>query len=331
MAREIMAYSKSTNVSGADGILTKIKTFALAQGWTIEYDESDVSWLYNDDVPGSEFYEWAAPDAGDPLFDRVIGYKSTGYGSQDLCFRFYVQDYDGSSDRIHMNGIIPGSTNIDDQLATPPHGQNRFNYSSYGYMSMPNSTFPELLLVGNKKRICVHARVNSLITLFFWFGTPEMFHPEYVGETELSFMQHSQTTSSYEWYEVVSSAESTTYYPPYYIWDRAYYMDGSSNQTDNLLPFQRYTANQQLFADWCDRGSLLVANAYSGFRTIVPSPLFRKHPVSDEYRNIGWVPSYLLYYQGLNWGDIVTRGTDQWIVVPHFFSTDWLGHGYKIA
>lgn len=322
MARTIYTnYSKFTNVVGAKDVLAKIRTFAIANGWVSNYYHTSVRWL----ADGDGTYSYA--HAGD---DDVLELESSGYGGMTLVYRFKAYNYDGVSDRLEVYGIDPNNTTINESSPTEPQQQNDFNYITQYYNSMPNSSFPEMCVIGNANIIGVHFRYNTIFCTFLAFGTPELI-PEEQGETEFNFIWLTSNTTGTNWSVVSGPGDAAAWYTPFQNSNRNYYMDSAYNYVDQSFAQIVVNYNEAWTDRWTQRQDLLAVNAFSGYRTLVSVPWFRKNQSTNVWRCVGHCPVYYLKWPGLTWGEVITRGVEQYLVFPMLFTTQSNGVAWRIV
>lgn len=324
MSRTIYsAYSKFTNVNGTADMLAKLYAFAIANGWTAQYYEVDKSWQYD----GDGTYSWQA-NAG----IVNLSLKSTGYGSQDHCYRWRVNPLNAQAEYLYQYGIKPGLNAVDENVSTDPLTVSNFNYTSnYTWVTFPSSTFPEMVVIGNAKYIAVHCRVSSLFTISFSFGTPELL-PAEQSETQFNFHWPAGDRYCEMWYDMASPSDTEgDWHTPCQIWHRNYWIDSQSNVVGTIYSMLAYSDNCVASNHWPTRNELVGVNSFSGFRTLVAIPLFRKHPTTAVYRHVGHVPFYYIAWGGLTWGEVINRGTEEYLVFPVMFDNEVIGIAYRVA
>lgn len=322
MSRTIYTnYSKFTNINGASDVLAKLRTFALANGWAEEYYHTNVEWASD----GDGTYSYG--HAGD---NDVLGLTSTGYGNMNLVVRFKAYNYDGSSDRIDMYMIDPNNATINYATATEPITQNDINYSTQYFNSMPNSSFPEMCIIGNASVIYLHMRYNTIFCPSFGFGVPELI-PAEQAEDEFNWVWVQGTTLQEDWYDVADKADCNNYFTPFECNARNYYMDGAYTLVQTAGPQIAINFNEVFRDWWSQRHDLIATNAFSGFRTLVSVPWFRKNSSTNVWRCVGHMPCYYVVWGGLTWGEIITRGSEQYLVFPTLFTTGDYGVAWRIV
>lgn len=330
MSKPEYTYQKFTNVNGGNDILSKLYTFAVAQGWTATYYETGKAWREDSGDPGT--YIFSATEGG--TLEDHLQLVSSGYGSQNLVYRFRVENYSINDDRVHFSAIDPTNSAIDDTIATQPDDQENWQNYNYSYISTPNSTFPEMILVGNSKVIMVFLRVTSFVSLMFAFGTYELV-PEWRDTDELNIHYAPANASGYPWTNLTNpDYTGISYY--YGIFSQNYteaWWEGAA--TAGGLYRNLYPANQIQYNDiwntrWIDGEVLCAANGFSGFRTMVSSPVFVQNSSDDSWNHVGNLPVYRIKWNGLSYGEIITRGSDNYLCIPNFYTTSEFGAAIKV-
>jgi hypothetical protein len=329
MDRVTYAYQKLTSVSGGDGILSAINTFAVAQGWTATYYQTNKSWD-DEAVPG--YYDWGTEGT---LEDHLELY-SDGYGSQDLRFRFRNIIQSGTENRIQMRAIDPAYPSLDHTTSTYPTDQHDWTYTaSYSYISVPAGSFPEMALVGNDKVIMVFLFVNSFTSYMFAFGSYELI-PEFQDTDQLQMHFHpSNIVASGSW-ENLSDPDYTYldyWYSCFYQLDRhTWWEDARSEASEGNFKLSARVNKEDTWAEnWSDWSALCCINSFSGFRTFVSMGAFGKDSDAGTWNHVGHLPTYIIPWAGLEWGELITRGDDSYIVFPMFYVTQDFGVAIKVS
>jgi hypothetical protein len=320
MARTVYSYQKYTNVVGGKDVLSKLRTFAVAQGWTSEYYHTSVEWASDGD--GTYSFGHVSDEDHCSLY-------SDGYGNQDLRYRFKVANYDAQSDRINCYGIDPNYPNVDDTISTEPHLQNDWIATAdYPWMSVPASTFPEMILVGNDKFISVSMLVSTVLVLHFAIGTIELI-PEEQSDTEYHYCWPTQSDSGGQWYNL--TAANGYWFSPLYV--DSLWLDGArtSGGTNHAYMLRFSSAGTAYTRNWTRLDEVVALNSFSGYRTLVSNPCFRRNTSTGVWRMIGHTPNYFLKWSGLAFGDIITRGSEEYIVVPTLFTNSPTGCAFLVS
>ena len=324
MARKVWNYSMFSNVNGGSDVLAKLRTFALANGWTAPYYETSVSWASD----GDGTYSFA--HAGD---EDHLELRSNGYGGQTMIFRFRNDPQDAQSDHLFCMAIDPANGTVNESSSTRPDHQNDMNYTTDEWNTIPNSSFPELVIVGDETFIAVHMRVTTLLTLTFAFGTYELL-PGEQSTDDLIFWWNGCTTSAGNWYDYTTpgGVQYASFYTPLYAIAYNYYLDGTFYDNGRLKPFLRFPSYDGAAATfyWMDLRTRIAANNFSGFRTFISIPVAVIN-ASSVWRVIGHFPFYYIPWGGLDWGEIIYRGSEQYLALPVMWFNQKYGIAYRVA
>ena len=324
----LLNYQVHYNPTSHKDVLSKIRSFAIAQGWTSDKYVTSKDWLHD----GSK-YDWLT---GTTDFLQLY---SNGYGSHELVFRFHWQGdgLDAQAEFCYLTGIKPGNRTPNDQLSTKPYGQDPF-CGSYGYHdSFPSGTHVALWIFGNSKFIIVVDQVSSDTLLQFYFGTIELFDE---AMSTFGFTRMTQWTGGTHrpWYEMklqegyfVSpwdggwSTNSTTGY-----WQ--FWWDGDVASGDRVRHNCRFGSDGSLIHFAFNSLSKAVrANTFTGKRVLIKPTIFGKRRSDDIWTPIGTFPFYRIECSGLQIGEKVTYGSEEYLVFPNSFAGKKYGTAYRIT
>lgn len=322
MARKVWStYSKFTNVAGAADVLSKLKTFCEANGWTTGYYAASVDWASD----GDGTYSFA--HAGDETHWQTY---SNGYGNQDIYTRFKLDPWDAQSDNLNMGAINPADGSVNENISTEPYDQNNINYVSVDPINLPNASFPEMCIIGDDKTIIVICRVTTILTITFGFGNIDLLSGEQ-GREDNIFWWFPQQITSPEWYERTSPITTGSLYSPLMHVLRNYVVEGAYQLTDSARNMSIVGPTGILSHYWANRAEIAAMNSFSGFRTMVSVPVLVKNQTTSVWRVIGHLPYYIIPWSGLTWGQTITRGAETYMVFPMVWSTTNYGCAYRIA
>jgi len=322
MARKVWNYSKFSNVNGGSDVLAKLRTFAVAQGWASTYYETNVIW----DADGDGTYSFA--HSGDEDHCELT---SSGYGNQEFIWRGSVDPYDAQSDRLFSMMIDPAYPNVDESDSTNPIKQHDMNYSSHEWNSIPNFSFPEMLVIGDETLIVCHLRVSSTLSVCFAFGCYELLEGEY--NTDNIFWWPSQNQYAGVWYNWVwDDSNRSNRFTPFSVFNYNYYIDQGFSSTAKLRPMLTLPSSDQddPTVYWQELLTKIAVNNFSGYRNFVSIPVLRKS-LTDVWVVIGHLPFYFIPWPGLVWGELIDRGNEQYIVVPTMWTHQKYGCAYRVA
>ena len=192
------------SVNGMADAFDKLRQFAIAQGWTVDY------WAPNSAWDSSSPYGWISGS------ETNLQLFSDGYGNQGMVYRLRMVPT-GVSDPAE-NKFYPFITQTADRhhslIATHPAAQNTLappsNYTNS--QSMPLSTFDSMYLYGNEKFISMTLKVTSMSVITVTIGTIELFRSWENYANGLYFLWSSGSSYSgnnnYKWYSIDSFPQS---------------------------------------------------------------------------------------------------------------------------
>jgi hypothetical protein len=326
----LLNYQVHYNPTSHKDVLSKIRTFALARGWTSDKYVTSKDWLWDS---GNSKYDWLA---GTTDFLQLY---SNGYGTHELTFRFHWQG-DGSDAQAewgYLTGIKVGSRTPNDQSSIKPYIQDTY-CGAYGYSdSFPSGAHVALWLFGNSKFIMVVDQVSSDTVLQFYFGTAELFQQ---AMSTFGFTRMAQwvVTPHHHWYTMKDY--QTNFISP---WDggwninpgggyRQFWWDGDECSADRVRMNFKFTSADGLTAQaFNSLGRAVRANTFTGKRVLIKPTIFGKRRSDDVWMPIGTFPFYRIECSGLQIGEKVTYGTEEYLVFPNTFAGKKYGTAYRIA
>lgn len=324
----LLNYQVHYNPTSHKDVLSKIRSFAIAQGWTSDKYVTSKDWLHD----GSK-YDWLT---GTTDFLQLY---SNGYGSHELVFRFHWQGNgsDAQAEFGYLTGIKPGNRTPDDQVSAKPYAQNPF-CGRYGYHdSFPSGTHVALWIFGNSKFIIVVDQVSSDTLLQFYFGTIELFDE---AMSTFGFTRMTQWTGATHrpWYKMKDQEG-------YFVspWDggwgttsgggyNQFWWDGDVASGDRVRHNCRFAYDGSLIHFAFNSLSRTVrANTFTGKRVLIKPTVFGKRRSDDIWTPIGTFPFYRIECSGLQIGEKVTYGAEEYLVFPNSFAGKKYGTAYRIT
>lgn len=351
----LLSHIHHSSPSGGRDMLDKLATFALAQGWTVEL-QANVTW---EDTGGS-YYDWVS--GGDNYFLQI---RSTGYGSQDLTYRFWIDPQSSADDWMFYNPVKAGFSSYSHSVSTNPvwqdiwKGKESLVYDSYRFdwLSLPHSTFSDVWLVGNDKVLAVHMKVSSTHIISFAVGTFELI-------TELQSLSGSEGqchwSGSYAncdnaiWSNIDSHivqwsncwAHASFVSPTGLGADKVIFWRGAHRNTSaSGQPGDHYRINMRgerevdpgmegaayhthfnVLPDCC------VFNDWTQKWTLMRPTVYLSNTLADgTFIAAGWLPMYYLRWTNLVAGDIIKFGLEEYIVFPTLLITSPYGIAYRVS
>lgn len=324
----LLNYQVHYNPTSHKDVLSKIRTFAVAQGWTSDKYETSKDWLHD----GGK-YDWLT---GNSDFLQLY---SNGYGTHELTFRFHWNGdgIDAQSEWCYLTGIDVGSRTPNDQSGSKPYLQDTY-CGSYGYYdSFPSGAHVALWLFGNDKFIIVVDQITSDTLLQFYFGTIELFNTTM---STLGFTRMTQWLGGthQKWYDM-KTQESYWISP----WDggwgttagggyRQFWWEGAECSGDRVRHNCKFTSASGLSHFAFNSLSRVVrANTFTGKRVLIKQTVFGKRRSDDVWMPIGTLPFYRIECSGLQIGEKVTYGSEEYLVFPNSFAGKKYGTAYRIT
>lgn len=327
----LLNYQVHYNPTSHKDVLSKFRAFALAQGWTIDKYETSKDWLWD----GAK-YDWLA---GNTDFLQIY---SNGYGSQDLIFRFHFEGtgVDGQSEGSYITGINPNERTPDDQISTKPYLQDEYMGSrNVNTNTLPPGAHVALWLFGNDKHLIAVDQVSASIVIMWFVGTFELFNP---GMATVAFCRatfiYTSGATVWKWYQ----AES---YPNQYVspWDtysssasysyyHQYWWDGAWQNGERIKPNISFNGSDAVQLHVFNSLSRAVrANTFTGKRVLIKPTYFGKRVSDDVWMPIGTLPFYRIESSGLQIGESVTYGSEEYLVFPNTFPSRKYGQAFRIV
>ena len=304
-------------------VLSKFRTFALDQGWTIDAYEVSKDWL------GPSPYSWKA---GTSDFLQI---SSNGYGTQDIIARFHFQGTgaDALAEKCYFTGIKPGYGTPVNTLATIPAKQDSYTYYNEGSIGMPSGAHIGCWFFGNDKILMAVDQVTTTFAIFWWCGSIEMFDPAqdcFVNFTSL------KNSSYYKYYNAV--AEQAQWNSPWFEVPAIssglgpYWWNGAGKNYTEIKLSSGFTDADGLSISaggFTKLGYVVQANAFSGKRVLIKPTVFGLK--NSLWYPIGTLPLYNMVYSGLTFGEQIDYGGETYICFPNCFQTRKYGTAFRIA
>jgi len=180
----LVNYAYHASVTDSKDFLSKLRTFAIGQGWDGSDYQTSVTW---DEV--SPYTGWIA-GTGD-----FLQLTSSCYGSCDKAvYRFYAYNGAANEDILyntaHTTSVYSTNTAIwPTSTGLPSTCQNRWSgYSAMHFTSMPSSVhgIDKVWFFGNDKYIYAVAQYDDYIIPTWHIGTIDLYS-EYQSRTDCAF------------------------------------------------------------------------------------------------------------------------------------------------
>lgn len=322
----LLNYQVHYNPTSHKDVLSKFRAFALARGWTIDKYETSKDWLWD----GGK-YDWLA---GTSDFLQIY---SNGYGSQDLIFRFHFEGtgVDGQSEWCYLGGIDPSNRTPNDQSSQKPYLQDTF-IGTYGYCEgLPSGSHVALWLFGNDKHLIMVDQVSADIVLMFFVGTFELFQESMSTVAMARFTQWS--ISKAKWYEAkVNDNYFVSPWDKYHTTEassyRIFWWDGNKTGGARVRPNVHFTNSDGFGTNVFNSLSRGVrSNSFTGKRVLFKPTYFGQRYADDVWMPIGTLPFYRIESAGLQIGENVKYGSEEYLVFPNTFPSRKYGTAFRIV
>jgi hypothetical protein len=326
---DVLSYVTHTSVAGTKDWLSKLRSFAIAQGWTsVEYQTSK-TWA----SIGGGNYGWVAGN------HDFLELNSAGYGSQTLRYRFRANYIDATDTSLYWGPIDPGYPAYSTTSSTSPEIQNNWETNaSYRIISMPTSTFAQCWFFGNSHFIWCVLKVSTTEIISFGFGSPQLA-TEYQTTTEgqmkwspctnvnngAVYKWNVMTANSGNWFSGLSWSpangsgfcvwkNAAARYNNYYRVNIRIIRDDAQPHTGmfNMLPYA------------------VCYNSFANQRPIfAPTVFFLNN--SGLWEPVGTLPLGYCVFQGCGIGDTLEYANEDYLVFPNMLSTYKYGYAVRIA
>jgi len=320
----LLNYAYYANPTSHHDVLTKLRTFALAQGWTSDYYHS-------------ESVEWAAT-GGSPAYDFIggaesaLGLWSNGHGLQDLIVRFRCTQsgVDPQNETMYCAGIQPGTSRVPDggQSAQPHAQTGYYTHSRYATHSMSPGTMHGVWFFGNAHFIYMVLAPDSSFCTFLLFGTPSLFKPTDKGV----YLVTGGTYFDYYvyWYDAWG-AQSKYALAHERTANTSYYNSWDANYDRRLPTWRNSTYVNATTVIYNTLYYAIQLNSWTGKRTMIQPMVYMMRYPDSVYYPLGTWPVFLIPFTGLGMGDILTYGAEQYMVFPDSFNVRQNGIAFRIV
>jgi hypothetical protein len=304
-------------------VLSKFRTFASDQGWTIDAYEVSKDWL------GPSPYSWLA---GTSDFLQI---SSNGYGTQDIIARFHFQGTgaDALSETCYFRGIKPGFGTPNNTLSTIPASQDAYNiYSSSGLVGLPSGSHIGCWFFGNDKILIAVDQITTTFAVFWWCGSMEMFDT-----SQDCFACYSSSLSISEVKYYNADTQQPYWLPPWMqimglLGAGPFWWDGAGRVGEIKFSSGFSTSDGISSSVYFTKLAYVVqANAFSGKRVLIKPTVFGKITSSGLWYPVGTMPLYHMVYAGLTFGEQLDYGGETYICFPNCFQTRKYGTAFRIA
>lgn len=298
------------SVAGMADALDKLRKFALARGWTIDYWQPSSAW--DTTTP----FGWIAGD------ETNLQMFSNGYGNQGMVYRMRAKPTgvtDPAESKFY-SAITQTADRNHSLITTHPMSQDTLlPLTSYtNWQSTPVSTFDSVYFYGNEKFISMTLKVTSMSVITYLFGTIELFRSWESYVNGLYFLWSSGSNYSYntnyKWYNIDSNPQFW-YLPGAALSYRVSFEQLSGTLANNYQPTGTIAIGSEVggFNRMMD---FLWFNTFTDKRLAFQQTIFVKDPVGGTYYPCGRAPFAYINGTNLTFGQTVNFGTEVYKCYP---------------
>jgi hypothetical protein len=330
MAISTLTYTRESTISDGYDLLVKLESFASGLGWTTEI-QHDKTWTDT----GGGVYGWTAGS-----YD-FLELKSTGYGVQNLVYRFRWNPITPSTRGDLEYSLIDPNNPTYNTSSTWPHLQNQVNTTlAYDHCSLPDAAFADgAYFFGNARFIVVLCGLYTVAITSFGFGLPDLL-PELQIEPEISFlwpMQYYPSNTSTYWWDYITTGSNYQYWKgvwgysatlTVYHWYKAQVNSSVAASVTTNLTTNNSTAPQGNFSNL---QYLVRYNSFSDKRVGAQPTVFLKNSVTGQWFPCGVMPFMVIPYAGLSVAGEITYGSDTYKAFPVLRQSGSYGLAFRTA
>lgn len=294
----VLNYRLVENVAGHHAFLSELKDFCEDYGWTVVRHLTNVQW------------KTTSPQSFIAGTESFLEITSVGYGGQTLHFRFRMQNAgtDAQAEWLEKRGHL-GNTTLQAVSTHPVDQTGAWDTSGNKYLSIPTGTIPAVWFFGNSKFIFVVIKCDSTYCNFLSFGSLELIYG--TGETEAQWSGYSNTTqTNRKWYDKNDEC------PLDKAGSNIYYNGTNKNSSDSGWDFMFTTGNGITNGKFGTYANMVVKNEYSDVRPLWKQMMWMKDTVDGLWFPLGFSPVYRIWHEGLQIGEKVTYGEDEYLTFP---------------
>ena len=354
----VLAYEHHTNVTNIHQMLNRFGTFAAAQGWTIEYNLTNVgTWNTGTGTFGAGLQTF--------LMISQTGAGNGNHAAQNNCYQLFTNPIATggvSGDQGSMKMQIRINSNIrviGDASCRATHPVDQFpqltDTQYYRRFNCKGTTPPNVWFFGNARFLAVHYDNDGISNSSFHLGTWNMFDKSAsLTDTSLNYLFNFHVdNATHEWDATIAAYAGHAYYtlPRIYIGSQQMVLGniGVANTTiredHDIVPAsaidffaispgaaigngRSYLLNDDVSYMASGSGYKM---SYGTHRILVkPISFWKDVPGGNVWRPLGECDHYYCDVQGLATGATITNGSKQFLVFPGFYRKK-RGMAYRIV
>ena len=332
----LVNYAYHASVTDGRDMLSKLRTFALAQSWTSAEYLTSVAWDSG----------WIAGGAD------WLTLSSTCYGSCDKAhYRFYIADFNATEQELWHSACTQASYS---NIATDPWEQNRWSaYTDYHLSSLPTASYgiDHVWFFGNQYYIYIVAQIDDYLIPAWHMGTVDLYS-EYQGRDDCAFWgspnympfrlggrpgswdkrdpeywmpgnlssyhgYYGQTYTRYDFLYFSGEAQNPYNEGASYNW----WVESTPGSTPHEVEYGAY--------NWCRRAPCVYGP--NARRVAFKCDVFGVDNTLGQVVPLGKTPFYIIKFNGLAPGDTITENGYSYMCFPFRFTWMNFGFAFRIA
>lgn len=333
----LVNYAYHTNVTDSKDWLSKLRTFAVAQGWNGSDYQTSVEW---DAGTG-----WISGD-GD-----FLQLHSTCYGNCDKAvYRFYAYNIDTDRDQLkntaHTTSVYDNNTNpVGSGTYKGQDGWGAMDY--FRGTSMPSSVhgIDKAWFFGNQYYIYAICQYDDYLLPTWHLGTLDLY-PEHQSRTDCAFCGWSNfqgydiddyawdVRNEDKWFPglLCDGEEDTS------VFDVVYFTGIGQCRAIEGTAYSYYLSwvgpqsrPGQEFGSWNFCKNTPRVTGYSAIRVGFKADFIAKNTGSGNMVPLGKTPFYVIPFAGLETGESITTDGKTYLCFPFGFTYMKIGYAFRIA
>lgn len=315
----IVNYAVYDNLATNRIFFDKLRDFAVTCGWTKSRENRSQQWA---SIGGGNYGFVAGAE-------EFMELKSTGWGSNNLIYRFRLQTGGtGDSEALQVGGHFVDTLNTtNSEHPVQRNGSTtRWNVTWAYWFPTKMVNIPAVWFFGNSKYIAWIMKFDATFTMMGHIGLPELFD---TSETEFQCVSYYASSGPVAWTTKPAGAGRSLDAFVY-----SYFVNGAQlgNVTTLLRPNFTFDSGNNLGVEyWQNPYQICQAkNSYSEIRPAMQQIFF-------YYNGTYWLPVFKhwavrLNTHGLEIGEKVKYGAEEYLVFPWSEKdVSYIGYGFRIA
>lgn len=349
MALPVLQTASYLSVVSSADYFDKMRNFLVSTlGWTENlYYNANIKWDTTNPYTG-----WEAGS------NSWLDITSAGHGSQQLRFGMYL--FPDPLDSVITSSLVVGGSRNASTYATntpqTPLSQSAFCWSSAGTInntiSLPRGTIYAAHFFGNAYCFYSVIQTSSGSNIIWGFGSPTLL-PSYASRVDAQhlYLPHASanTDANHRW-------NSTNQAALYYSWcglDFPNYVNVGQPSGCYYAYIEAAGRIQTTAPDYYLLNTCIPAiggiqasfpgpyfdvmnnavqlNTYNSIRPIIQPKVYYKDGATSKWENIGTQPWGNIWFAGLNIGEVLVYGAEQYVAFPNRIGADPYGKCFRVV